>query len=110
MPSKIDLVVEAVRYTADGRIDLLRGYLRIDSTYTDRRIFTRDEIVALLKKGKKVSAGQRQPLLASTFVMTAPILLVNDSLITTTPSSPSSSLHVMRKAACPKRWRKLTVS
>jgi len=82
MPSKIDLVVEAVRYTADGRIDLLRGYLRIDATYTDRRIFTRDETVALLKKGKKVSAGQRQALLASTFGATVPIVLVNDSLIT----------------------------
>lgn len=75
MPIKYDVVIEAVRYTPEGQIELARGYERRGATYSDRVLLTRAELVKRLKAGRKMAAGKRLPLLASTFELGAPIVL-----------------------------------
>ncbi len=75
MPTKFDAVIETVRYTPEGQIELARGYERRGATYSDRVLFTRAGLLKLLRAGKKLAAGKRLPLLASTFEILAPITL-----------------------------------
>jgi hypothetical protein len=68
MPSKkIDAVVEAVRYDAAGQIEFVRIYERISSTFADRSLLKRAELVERLKKGQRLVAGQRQQYMGATF-------------------------------------------
>lgn len=64
---KFDIIIEAVRYSQDGSIQFARGYQRRGDTYSDIRLFSRDELIQALKNGKKIAAGKRQPFLATTF-------------------------------------------
>jgi hypothetical protein len=49
---KIDGVVEAVRYTPDGHIAMVRVYKRLGATFTDRILLSREELLVLLRAGK----------------------------------------------------------
>ena len=82
MAPRYDFVVEAVRYSLDGQIALLRGYQRIDSTYTDRRLISRQQALEMLRAGKKLAAGMRRVYLASTFDISSPIVSKGDWIIT----------------------------
>ena len=73
MPIKYDVVIEIVRYTPEGQIELARGYERRGATYSDRVLFTRDELVKRLRAGKKLAGGKRLPYLGSTCEIIAPI-------------------------------------
>ena len=64
---KIDGVIEAVRYKPDGQILWVRAYLRRGSTYSDRILLDRQELIELLKSGKSFVSGARVELMASTF-------------------------------------------
>jgi hypothetical protein len=64
---KFDGVVEAVRYTQDGKLELARVYERRGPTFSDRLLLTRDELIQRLKAKKVYFVGQRLPYLASTF-------------------------------------------
>ncbi len=64
---KFDGVVEAVRYTQDGKLELARVYERRGPTFSDRILLTRDELIKRLKAKKVFYVGQRLPYLASTF-------------------------------------------
>ena len=75
MATRYDAVIEAVRYTPEGQVELARGYERRGATYSDRVLFTRVELVKRLRAGQKMASGKRVPLLASTFELGAPILL-----------------------------------
>lgn len=92
MPIKFDAVIEAVRYTPEGQIELARGYARRGATYSDRVLFTRTELVKCLRTGKKVAAGKRMPFLASTFEINAVISLsgARGAEIIVTPNASSS--------------------
>jgi hypothetical protein len=72
---RYDFVVEAVRYK-NGKIDVVRGYQRRGPTYTDRILLDRKALLEQLQHGKNVVTGQRKILLASTFDIGKPILLV----------------------------------
>lgn len=78
-PKKIDAVIESVRYTPDGKISQVRLYPRVGDTYADRQLLTRDQLLALLKAGKRVVVGQRVPLMASTFHTGSEIKLVKQA-------------------------------
>lgn len=73
---KIDGVVEAVRYRVNGDVDWFRIYERRGSTFSDRLLVQRLELVNRLKAGKNYMVGKRLPYLASTFEMNSPIRLI----------------------------------
>ena len=66
MPKKIDGVIEAVRQK-NGHIVMVRAYERRGSTYSDRVLIERKELLERLKGGKQFVTGSRKELLASTF-------------------------------------------
>jgi hypothetical protein len=76
MARKVDGVVEAVRYTADGRLALVRIYERRGATYSDRLLLDREELKRRLKAGKRFVVGERQQFMASTFTTGAELRLV----------------------------------
>lgn len=69
MAKKLDGVIEAVRYTPDGKIFLVRAYERRGATYSDHLLIRRDDLAARLKAGKRYVVGTRTEFLASTFVV-----------------------------------------
>lgn len=73
---KADVVVEAVHYNPDGKVDWVRVYERMGNAYTDRLIWDRENLVARLKKGARVYVGKRILLLAGSFELGDPIRLV----------------------------------
>jgi hypothetical protein len=74
-PKQIDGVIEAVRYTPGGIVDIVRVYERRGPTFSDWVILTRDQIIQKLRTGKKFYVGERIPLQASTFKLGSPVLL-----------------------------------
>jgi hypothetical protein len=76
MASKVDGVIEAVRYTADGRIALVRGYERRGAIFSDYVLISRDRLVEQLQKGKKFFTGTRRKFFAGTFETRASVMLV----------------------------------
>ena len=67
MAKKIDGVIEAVRYNANGQIVLVRAYERRGFTFSDRVLLDRKTLLERLKSGKSFSTGQRKEYWASTF-------------------------------------------
>jgi hypothetical protein len=64
---KLDFLIEAVRYAADGKIVLVRGYERRGATYSDHVLLDRVELVERLQKKQRVAVGARVEYMASTF-------------------------------------------
>jgi len=64
---KIDYLIEAARYQPDGSIDFVRLYERRGSSFSDREIYSRDQIIEVLKNRKLVFTGKRLAGMASTF-------------------------------------------
>lgn len=93
MATRYDIVIETVRYTPEGQLALARGYERRGSTYSDRVLFTRADLVKRLRSGQKVASGKRIPLLASTFEHGAAILL----------AGPRASEVIVTQGAAPER-------
>ncbi|MEW6505354.1 MAG: hypothetical protein AB1457_15445 [Chloroflexota bacterium] len=77
LPSRFDVVIEAVRYNEDGSLKTARIYERRGPTWSDRLLISRQELLERLKKGQKVVIGARKPYLASTFEVFAAVRLVN---------------------------------
>ncbi|MEY2817438.1 MAG: hypothetical protein RL275_901 [Chloroflexota bacterium] len=75
MAKQIDGVIEAVRYK-NGQVMAVRGYERRGFTFSDRVVLDRKTLIERLQKGQKFVAGSRQDLMASTFTLSKPILLV----------------------------------
>lgn len=77
LPSRYDVVIEAVRYAEDGSLKTARIYERRGPTWSDRLLISRQELLERLKKGQKVVIGARKPYLASTFEVFGSVRLVN---------------------------------
>ena len=75
MAKKIDGVIEAVRYK-NGQIVAVRGYERRGFTFSDRVVLDRKTLLERLQNGQQFISGSRQELMASTFSLSKPILLV----------------------------------
>jgi hypothetical protein len=73
---KYDGVIEAVRYAPPGWVAVVRAYERRGPTFSDRILISREELVRRLQAGQRFVAGERQPLLASTFTVASSICLV----------------------------------
>ena len=71
-----DGVVEAVRYTPEGRIDWVRTFLRRGPTFSDYIILDRQALIEQIKSGKKFMVGRRLPYLAGTFEVSDPVQVV----------------------------------
>lgn len=72
---KVDGIIEAVRYTADGKLKFIRAYLRRGSIWSDRVLMTRDELIQQIEAGKNWYIGQRVPFMAGTFDTAYPVLV-----------------------------------
>lgn len=72
---KFDGVIEAVRYTAAGKLELARVYERRGPTFSDRILLTREELVQRLQAKKTFYVGCRTPYLASTFELSQQVKL-----------------------------------
>lgn len=66
MAKKLDGVVEAVRYK-NGQVVMVRAYERRGSSFSDRVIIERKDLLERLKQGKKFVTGSRREFWASTF-------------------------------------------
>ena len=62
-----DGIIEAVRFTRNGQIDMVRAYERRGDTYSDRLLLDRKTLIERLKMKKRFIIGQRMEFLASTF-------------------------------------------
>ncbi len=93
---KFDGLIEAVRYTADGKIDVVRAYERRGATYSDRILIDRAALITRLKNGEKFVTGTRKELWASTFEIQKEVQLIkstNGEVIATRPASDNDQLE-----------------
>jgi hypothetical protein len=67
MAKKLDGIIEAVRYTRDGKIDVVRAYVLRGVAYSDRVILDRETLLTRLKDGQRFAVGQRKDFLGGTF-------------------------------------------
>jgi hypothetical protein len=89
---KFDGLIEAVRYTPEGEIVLVRAYERRGSTFSDHILIDRANLVARLKKGEKFVTGSRKEFWGSTFD-SAKIVRLNGNFITTGASASRDQLE-----------------
>ncbi|KAA0253680.1 MAG: hypothetical protein EDM79_21090 [Chloroflexi bacterium] len=78
MTKKIDGVIESVRYK-NGQIAAVRVYERRGATFSDRLLLDRKTLLERLQKGMKFISGSREELMASTFSLSKPIVLVKSN-------------------------------
>ena len=92
-PKKPDGVIEAVRYSPDGKISLVRVYERLGSTYADRILLTREQFIQRLKAGKHYASGQRIALMGATFETGAEVRLSISGGVEVLQTGPTSGDH-----------------
>lgn len=95
MAKKIDGVIESVRYK-NGQIVLVRAYERRGFTYSDRVLFDRKTLLEHLQNGRNFMTGSRQDLLASTFTLSKPVMIVkadNREYVATSESATRDELE-----------------
>ncbi|MEX1247147.1 MAG: hypothetical protein WEA61_01585 [Anaerolineales bacterium] len=73
---KLDGVIEAAHFTADGKLAWVRAYERRGPTWSDVVLLDRDALVERLKKGKRFYVGSRREFWASEFAVSLPVRLV----------------------------------
>jgi hypothetical protein len=76
MSKRFDGVIEAVRYTPDGKVQLVRVFERFGPAFGDRILLDRQGLIERIKRGKKFVVGERIPGLAGTFEVGASVQLV----------------------------------
>ncbi|MCE5209554.1 MAG: hypothetical protein LLG42_14750 [Chloroflexi bacterium] len=74
--SKYDGVIEAVRYTPDGKVSLARAYERRGPAFSDRILLNRSELIQRLNSGEKFMIGKRLPRLGGMFEVSSKVKLV----------------------------------
>lgn len=75
MAKNFDGVIEAVRYK-NGQISIVRAFERRGTTFSDHLVLDRKSLLERLQDGKVFVTGSREELLASTFNVSKPVLLV----------------------------------
>ena len=75
---KFDGVIEAVRRSSDGEINIARYYERRGPTWSDHILINRDDLVRRVKKGEKFMVGERQPYLGGTFSLISRVQLTGN--------------------------------
>jgi hypothetical protein len=64
---KYDGVIEAVRYSPDGKVSLARAYERRGPAFSDRILLSREELIKRIESGDKYVVGKRLPMLGGVF-------------------------------------------
>src|SRR5512140_3229695 len=85
--SKIDGVVEGVRYTPDGKISVVRAYERRGVVWTDDVLLERKDLIDRLYQGKHFVVGVRKTYVGSVFNTGKPIQLTDGNIVTDGQSS-----------------------
>ena len=80
--SKFDGVIEAVRYTPDGRIALARLYERRGAVWTDHLLLDRKQLAECLKRGRRFVIGQRKLYRGGTFDTGSSVRLEGQNIVT----------------------------
>ena len=80
--NKYDGVIEAVNYSPDGEISLVRTYERHGAAWSDHILLGRTELVERLRKGRRFSTGVRKFGLGSMFETRSTVRLVDGHIIT----------------------------
>jgi hypothetical protein len=76
MAKKIDGVVEAARYSPEGKLLMVRMYERRGPVFSDHLLVGRDDLVQRLRSGRRITTGRRQVYRGGTFEHGQPLLLV----------------------------------
>ena len=79
---KLDGVIEAVRYSPDGKIVVVRAYERHGVVWSDHVLLGRKELSERLKQGKKFVVGERKIYLGSVFKTGKVVRQTEDNIIT----------------------------
>jgi hypothetical protein len=79
---KLDGVIEAVRYTPGGKIDLVRAYQRHGVVWSDRILLGRKELSAQIRQGKHFVVGERKAYLGSVFTTGITVHQPEENIIT----------------------------
>jgi hypothetical protein len=79
---KLDGVIEAVRYSPDGKIIVVRAYERHGVVWSDHVLLGRKELSERLKQGKKFVVGERKTYLGSVFETGKVVRQTEDNIIT----------------------------
>lgn len=78
--TKVDGIVQAVRYGDDGRVLWVRAFLSRGPTWSDHILIDRETLVEKLKAGKQFVVGKRVEFMAGTFETSGPVqLLLRDN-------------------------------
>lgn len=80
--AKLDGVVEAVRYTPEGRIATVRAYERRGVVWSDHILLDRKTLLERLRQGKRFAVGRRKPFLGGQFEAGKPLRRSGDYIIT----------------------------
>ncbi len=79
---KLDGVIEAVRYSPGGKIEVVRAYERHGVVWSDRVLLERHALSDLLRKGKRFVIGERKPYLGSVFITGLAVFQSQDNIVT----------------------------
>ncbi len=74
---KLDGVLEAAHYKADGQLDWVRVYERRGSGFSDRLLLSRDAFIEQLKAGKRYYVGERIMNMGGQFNVTKLVRLLD---------------------------------
>jgi len=79
MSKRFDGVIEAVRYSPDGKVQMVRAFERFGPAFGDRILLDRQGLIERIKRGKKFVVGERIHGLGGTFEIGATVRLVRSS-------------------------------
>jgi len=79
---KIDGVIEAVRYSPNGKIIIVRAYERRGVVWTDHILLERKGLVERLNDGKRFVTGERKIYLGSVFETGPKVQFVDEHVVT----------------------------
>ena len=79
---KLDGVIEAVRYTPDGKIGVVRAYERHGAVWSDHVLLERNELLERLKQDKRFVVGERKLYIGSVFETGTAVCLMDGHIIT----------------------------
>ena len=88
----MDGIVETVRYAPDGSIAIVRLYQRHGAVWSDLLLFSRNQLVEELNKGKRVAIGSRRINLGGKFETGPEIRHVHGHIVLDPKSAAHDSL------------------
>ncbi|HWR66716.1 MAG TPA: hypothetical protein VN364_11415 [Bellilinea sp.] len=76
---KYDGLIESVRRSADGQVEVARFFERRGPTWSDHMLIQRDDLVKRVKKGEKFVIGERLTYMGGTFEVFSKVHLTSNS-------------------------------